>query len=513
MTTGTPDHPPLSRRKLLELLGGGGIVAASGVGRVAHVSAQSTPAAITIPDSGAKLPSEDVKVRILAQGPGPRTPFWKALVKAYHDAHPNITIDYEELPRPQLTTTLPLAIQNGNASDIFQLPPQITNAQAVTEGWVAPLDDLIPGFSEWKSAFPEGIFINGITVFDGKTYAFPLTSNKRYATLTLYNRTYLQQAGYDPAATPLTWTTFREAAKKLTAQGKGKYYGLMLAANDPTNLSLFIGNMAAMAGAAGGEMNWKTGTYNYTSDQFLGAIDLLLGIKSDGSIFPGANSLQEAQALAQVPKGVAAMVLNGPWAIPRWQEGSPDFEFGVGSQPVPDSGAPLPLQYGPGGANQYWIYAKSKNQAVAGNMIHFAGSLAGQKAYSLLTDGSIAPVLPQATQTRNLPEQTRKALSLFDEQMRLEPSPNVRNADVEKVQAAMKPVTPSFGETIQGLFSGQLKDPKNAMQELQDRSDKSLDEAIKAAQAKGAKVSRDDWKFPNWDPTKDYTEADYRALK
>jgi len=66
---------------------------------------------------------------------------------------------------------------------------------------------------------------------------------------------------------------------------------------------------------------------------------------------------------------------------------------------------------------------------------------------------------------------------------------------------------------VQGIYTGQLGDAKKAMQDLTDRSDKELDRAIKAAQAKGAKVSRDDYVFPNWDPTKDYTEADYAALK
>lgn len=66
---------------------------------------------------------------------------------------------------------------------------------------------------------------------------------------------------------------------------------------------------------------------------------------------------------------------------------------------------------------------------------------------------------------------------------------------------------------MQGIYTGQLGDAKKAMQDLTDRSDKELDRAIKAAQAKGAKVSRDDYVFPNWDPTKDYTEADYAALK
>jgi len=62
------------------------------------------------------------------------------------------------------------------------------------------------------------------------------------------------------------------------------------------------------------------------------------------------------------------------------------------------------------------------------------------------------------------------------------------------------------------LMSGQLTDVKKQFKDLADRANKELDRAIKAAQDKGAKVSRDDYVFKNWDPTKDYTEADYKAL-
>ncbi|HEU5330690.1 MAG TPA: hypothetical protein VFU78_21530, partial [Thermomicrobiales bacterium] len=77
----------------------------------------------------------------------------------------------------------------------------------------------------------------------------------------------------------------------------------------------------------------------------------------------------------------------------------------------------------------------------------------------------------------------------------------------------LKNLKPDFGQVIQGLFTGQLKDTKAEMQDLQDRAGKELDRAIKAAQVKGAKVSRDDWKFANWDPAKDYTEADYQQSR
>jgi multiple sugar transport system substrate-binding protein len=102
---------------------------------------------------------------------------------------------------------------------------------------------------------------------------------------------------------------------------------------------------------------------------------------------------------------------------------------------------------------------------------------------------------------------------LFAQQMRLAPAPEVRNPDVAQVSLELKTLQPNFGQVVQGLYTGQLKDPKAAMRDLQDRSEAELQRAIKAAQAKGAKVSRDDWKFANWEPTKDYTNADYAALK
>ncbi|MBA2278277.1 MAG: sugar ABC transporter substrate-binding protein, partial [Chloroflexia bacterium] len=63
-----------------------------------------------------------------------------------------------------------------------------------------------------------------------------------------------------------------------------------------------------------------------------------------------------------------------------------------------------------------------------------------------------------------------------------------------------------------GLVTGQLADPAAAMQDLQDRADAELERAIQAAADNGAQVSRDDWVFANWDPTRDYTDADYAAL-
>jgi len=536
----------LSRRTMLCLMGGAGAAAllaacgdtASPTAAVAPTGTTATtaPAAagtptgspatgaspsavsteIQIVKSGVKLPADKVMFHWVDSG-DQKAVFFKQYFDLYQRAYPNIAVQYDPLPWNEIGKVVPLGVQNGNAPDVFQVPLNVPAPQAVQEGWVTPLDDVIPNFAEWKAAFPPGAFVSGITDFNGKTYTIPLTSNQRYDTLTLYNIDLLQRVGYDPGAKPLTWDEFRAAAKKVTEQGKGQYYGLIFEGNQTNRFGAFVGNLGRMAGAPGNSgtaansnLNWKTGAFNYTSDQYLAALDLLLAIKADGSIFPGSLSLNAPQARAQFPNGVAGMILQGPWNVPQWLTDSPDFKFGVGSQPVPNTGTPVPLSYAPGGANQLWIYTKSPNKAVAGDIFHYLGSLAGQIAWGTVSDGADAPIFPEASKEAHLDPQARTAQSLFDQQLRLGPAPEVRNPDVSKVSLELKTLQPDFGQVIQGLYTGQLKDAKAAMKDLQDRSEAELQRAITAAQAKGAKVSRDDWKFANWDPTKDYTQADYR---
>jgi multiple sugar transport system substrate-binding protein len=472
---------------------------------------------IVITNSGAKLPTNNVTFRWIDSG-DLKSLFYKKYFAAYHEAHANITIQYDALPWAQINNIVPLGVQNGNAHDCFALPQTISAGQAVSEGWVAPLDDIIPNFQEWKARFPFGAFIEGVHVFSGKTYTFPVTSSKRYGHLLLYNTGYMQQAGYDPVKKPVTWDEFRAAAKKLTQQGKGNYYGFIIGGKDSGQFGGIVSDLARMAGAsAGGDnINWKTGEYNFTADEYQAAIDLLLALKSDNSVFPGSLSLNGPEARSRMPQGVAAMILEGPWNIPQWPTENPNFKFEVASQPVPNNGNPVPLTYEETGANQEWVYAKSPNKEIAGDMFSYTASEDGQVAIAVASQGNLRPIFPKANdialQSQELDPHARQALALFDKQVRLGPMPQVRNSDENQVYLELKHIHPDFGEVVQGIYTGQISNAKAAVKDLNDKMNAELDRAIKAAQGKGAKVSRDDFVFPNWDPTKDYTKDDYQTL-
>jgi len=490
---------------------------------VASAPAGGTASAIRIPASGARLPTERVNFRWIDSG-DLKALFYRKYFAAYQGAHPNITVQYDPLPFTEIQKIVPLGVQNGNAHDVFQLPPNVPPGQAVREGWAVPIDDIVPNFQQWKANFPFGSFVDGVHVFDGKAYTFPLTSNKRYDTLTFYNTELLGRAGYDPGTKPLTWGEYRAAAKKVTEQGKGQYFGVIFGAKSPARLAAFVRNLARMAGTPAGsgdisvnDIDFRTGQYAYTSAGYLAAIDLLLALNADGSVFPGSLSLGEVEARSRMPQGVAGIILEGPWNIPQWPRENANFQFGVASQPVPDSGTPLPLTFFETGANQVFVYAKSPNKAIAGDMFSYIGSEEGQTQVVIASEGNLRALFPRANdlaqESRQLDLKASAALKLFQEQIRTGPAPVIRNPDAGQVASELKALKPDFGEVLQGLFSGQLKDPKAAMKDLQDRAGAELERAIKATVAKGAKVSRDDWKFANFDPTKDYTQADYEALK
>lgn len=509
----------MTRRAALRGMGSAVVLAAPSSGEVAMAQSATpgaSPAAtgtITIPDPVVTLPADNVTFQWMDTGDS-KAEFFRTFFPLYQEKHSNITIDYQGIPGPELGRIVPIGVQSGNAPDVFQTPPSISPAQMVTEGWLRPLDDVIPDFDAWKARFPEGVLVEGVSMFNGKVYGFPYLSNRQYSTLCLYNVAYMREAGYDPANTPLTWDGFRDAARKITEAGAGQYYGLIIAGALKERWGTTVSNLATMAGARGGQIDWSTGEYNYTTDQFLAAIELLLAIRDDGSVFPGSQQLSPPEAEARLPQGVAGMCLQGPWNIPQWIRSNPDFRFGVASQPVPNSGTPLPMGIGPGSFIPMWLYAGSEHPEIAADIFSYMSSVEGQIAFANITQGFPPPILPEAQQAsgRDLDERVVKAYGIFDEQLRVAPNPAVRNSGVSQVTLETKPLTPDFGETIEGIFTGQLSDPLAAMQDLKDRADAELERAIQAAQDKGVDVSRDAWVFPNWDPTRDYTAEDYAAL-
>lgn len=506
----------ISRRDFLKrsaITGVGAALAASGLPLAAQMSD-----VIEIMPSGAMLPSDAATFRWVDSG-DQKAVFWNAFFEKYMGAYPNITVQYDALPWNEIAQVVPLGVRNGTAHDVFQRPLAVTLAQAVNEGWVAALDDYVPNFEAWKAGFPNGVFVEGITGFNGKTYSFPATSNKRYGTHLLYNVDYLEEAGVDPQAGPMSADEFVATAKKVTENGAGRYFGFIMGGNQVNRWGAIVREFARMAGAismsvGNFDVDLSTGEIPYTNPLYLEAIDVLLRLRDDGSVFPGTLSMNAPEARARMPQGAAGMILQGPWNIPIWLRENPDFNFNIAGQPLLDPPTLVPISVGPGGSNEIHIFAGAPdaNKQIAGDVFHYLGTQEGQVAWATLVGAADPALFASAIEVAEMQPLERAALLMFNDQVRVGPSPIVRNAETSAVNLELRPVTPNLAETIQGIYTGQISDISGTLQGLADRANAELDRAIAAAVDKGASVSRDDYVFPNWDANEDYGEDKYGEL-
>lgn len=499
---------PMNRRHFLAGSTALGALAFTGAGRAL---AQQ----FTIPEPIGAI-TADGPLRWIDSG-DQKAVFYKAFLPEYGKARGIETV-YDGLPWNEINQVLPLGIRNNTAQDAFCLPLNLPPAFAVNEGWVQALDDFIPDIEAWKKGFPEGAFLEGLNVFGGKTYGLPYTSARVTSAHVLYNTKFLNDAGFDPATTPLTWDTFREAARKVTEMNAGRAFGFIEGGNQANRWADTVRTMANMAGTACGDsslgycIDFRTGEPVFDSDNFVGAVELLLAMKADGSVFPGVMSLNAPQARAMMPQGVAGLILQGPWNIPQWEREAPTFDFGVSRPPAPEgSTGKVIVGALASGSNTMFLNGKAKNPQAAADVFHYLGTEQGQTDWGNIVGPSDPPIFPAAAAKSQMSDRSKAALAMFEEIVRVGPNPFARNPALAEVAKVYKEPTPNLALTVQGLFTGQTSGVKEQLTALVSATNKALDDAFAAAKAAGAEVSRDDLVFANWQPDRDFVASDYQS--
>lgn len=503
----------MTRRAFLASTAAAGVAAYAG-----RAWAQDNPFASVAAPAG--LPAPDGPMRWLDSG-DTKGVFLKAYLPKYGEARGIETV-YDGLPWQEIASILPLGIRNGSAPDTFALPVGMEPSVAIANDWVQPLEDYIENFEEWKSAYPDGAFVEGINVFGGKTYGYPFSTERRFNNALLFNQKLMNDAGYDHIGPDraLTFDEMRDAAKKITANSGGAFGFIIGGAQVPR-----WGNTATMLAQRGGAtvgstgllegMDLTTGEFAYGSDEYVAGVELLLAMRDDGTVFPGSLSIIAPQARQFMTQGAAGMIVQGPWNVPGWETSAPDFIFGVSPGPAPDESKlenPIWVMQLPNSANMMWLNKAAKNPYHVGEFFRWLGSLDGQIAYENVASSADPAIFPDAYAKADLSEKAFAMLMMAQKYVRIAPNPFVRKPELSKAAAAYVDPTPNLAQAVQGLFAGELTDAKATLTKAADARNKALDDAIAKAKAEGADISRDDFVFGNWTPAKDYGPADYAAL-
>ena len=240
-----------------------------------------------------------------------------------------IKIDYLIKEGSSIVQSLEVALQNGTAPDMFTSG----NLKKLSpNGDVLALEDL-PGGTEFIEKYKD-VLIEEMHTYRGKTYAVPTGATTQGL---IYNKEMFRKAGIvdenGEAKPPETFDEMVEVAKKLT-NPENKEYGIILPMKwDGWVTSDIRSVMMSAAGHCG--FNPATGTYDFSS--YAPGINAYLQMKKDGSIYPGAEGIDNDPARALFATGNIGMKMGFSFDVGVLNDQFPTkIDWGVAPYPVLD---------------------------------------------------------------------------------------------------------------------------------------------------------------------------------
>lgn len=212
----------------------------------------------------------------------------------------------------------------GTAPELFR-PTGSFITEFVEKDYLIPINEL-PKSDAFTKKY-EGELVNNQHIFNGKVYTLPynLTTFKF-----IINNDLFEKAGIDQY--PKNWQEVRVAAKKITESGNGKEFGWILGLQSNWMISTYIIRVnAGNVGHIG--FNYETHEFDYSA--FYPAIEAIEGMISDGSVFPGYESLDADMVRAHFAEGRIGMIPGASYDTAVYYNQFPaKFNWSVISVPV-----------------------------------------------------------------------------------------------------------------------------------------------------------------------------------
>jgi raffinose/stachyose/melibiose transport system substrate-binding protein len=246
----------------------------------------------------------------------------EAILAAFHEANPNITITFDPTNPPDYNATLQSQFDTGTAPDLMYLRSFATGRGLYDQGFIADISDL-PGLEENFS--PESLSV--WSTEDGVHYGVPFiaVSHGIYYNIDLFNELGIE--------IPETWEELLAAAQTLQDNG---YDAFANAGGDPWTIAeiVFMNLAPNFIGGYEGRMAYLNGERCFNDEHAVAAFQAVADI---APYFPEDHmSLVYYDSQQIFLMGEAGMWMGGSWDIPVFEAEAPDFEWSVFAVPAPE---------------------------------------------------------------------------------------------------------------------------------------------------------------------------------
>lgn len=241
-----------------------------------------------------------------------------------------VAIEYKVIEGDSFAKSLELALQTGQGPDL--MPSTLGVVTMVENGYAAALEDL-PGGAEFAEKYKDEL-VNRVNTYKGKTYTVPTTATTRGL---IYNKDMFKAAGIvdengEPTP-PETFDEMREYAKRLTNKSNNQF-GMIL----PQKWTTWVASdMLTLLQSSVGHCGYNPVTDEYDYSGLAPIINTYKGIIEDGSMYPGAEGIDNDTARAYFSEGLIGMKIAYSFDVGVLNDQFPaKCDWGVAPLPVVD---------------------------------------------------------------------------------------------------------------------------------------------------------------------------------
>jgi len=433
-----------------------------------------------------------------------QSPWVENEIKLFQQAHSNVHVNRTVNSVNSYDRLFTLAERGGKVPDVFMVTTvSVPVNEQVARGWLLPLDHWAT--PSWRRLFPPYTFVEGSNIFGGKIYSAPLTKPGPWAQLYI-NENVFKAAGLTNSdgsvKIPRTWDDVTRFAETITAKGNGSTYGLGFGNGSFSILPWWVEVFVRAAGSPGGSTgpDLRTGKYTFGSDRnYQDFIQLLQQWNKKGYVYPGSVSISDEIARAYFERGRFGMTVGGVWNQPGWtQHGFRAYTLTTLIGPTAQRRGYF---YSTPGGTTLAISSRTAHRDEAWAWFNwFYSPDAGRRwVQQYNEDLSIHTQFNDPKQIHFKPFADYVALQNLSIPG---PVPSVRNP--QEAFVVVNPVQPDLGSILTGIYTGQIKDVRTTLSDLDGRMQSALNDGIKRAQQQGHHVDISDWAFPDWNITSPY---------
>lgn len=467
-------------------------------------TAPSGSAATTTPAATA-AEVQKVNFSIVSARPGDEA-FYKEQMDIFMKANPEVKVTVIANPTEQYNNALQLSFAANEGPDIFFIEGGQPQARTVYDNkWVEPLDSYMD--DAFVARFPEGAFSRtSQTRVNGEVIGIPVRDPRFDKVRPLYyNKTILEQYGYSEP--PKTHSEFVEAATKITKEGKGQVYGFAMMGKAPAVFGLSVSGLGSglEGGVIGYEgntiINLKTG--QFSSKSATPVVEILRKLNAQKIVAPGWENWDTAQMHQQFAAGRVAMFIGAAWQAEEIRKLNEGMDMGIAAAPIPDAGRSGYRDTPTIAEPRYAMSSQSKVKEAAWKVLDFLGSVEFERANYEYAKELV--LMPAAMEGIAMSADMEQIVKVMDETIRMAPAVNTNNQNYDQFSKSISDAMPK--PKIQEVFLKAVvsnEDPVPLAEDYDAKANKVIDEQIKIANDGGIKFSREDLKYPNWNPMENY---------